>query len=93
MGRIGGRWDGAAEDGTKKGAVKMTDHFHSLFKAEKEGFEPSRLLQPTGVRSRTLQPLGYFSSMRQNDFCNISILAEKRSICKQKFEFSQNGSA
>ena len=67
----------------------MTDHFHSLFEAEKEGFEPSRLLQPTGVRSRTLQPLGYFSSMQQNDFCNISILAEKRSICKQKFEFSQ----
>ena len=30
--------------------------------AEKEGFEPSRRrYRPTGVRSQTLQPLGYFS--------------------------------
>ena len=48
---------------------------------EKEGFEPSRLLQPTGVRSRTLQPLGYFSKY----FYNITILAEKSIICKRKF--------
>ena len=34
--------------------------------AEKKGFEPLRRFRPTGVRSQTLQPLGYFSV-----FCQI----------------------
>ena len=61
----------------RAGFIKRTQP-HST---EKEGFEPSRLLQPTGVRSRTLQPLGYFSIY----FYNIIILAEKSLICKRKF--------
>ncbi len=50
---------GEKTEGQKKGRRLTAAH-----SAEEEGFEPSRLLQPTGVRSQTLQPLGYSSQCR-----------------------------
>lgn len=72
----------------------IDDHDVDLYSGGEAGIRTlAPLARPTGFQDRTLQPLGYFSSMQQNDFCNISILAEKYSICKHKFQFISSATA
>lgn len=48
----------------KKGSIQIVRLYqtYAFNMAEKEGFEPSRLLHPTSFPSPPLQPLEYFSA-------------------------------
>lgn len=57
------RGSGALDESKRQNSHEFRlSYIPAMSKTEEEGFEPSRrCYRPTGVRSQTLQPLGYSS--------------------------------
>ena len=52
--------------------IKKSTNISVLFRTEEGGFEPPRWdYRPTGVRSQTLQPLGYSSKLRTHPVLSV----------------------
>lgn len=49
----------------------MALHYVALVVAEREGFEPSRLLHPNALAKRPLRPLGYLSKWLPEQDSNL----------------------